>query len=39
MELRLNGDWRETSVIDYLTGKIIATGYEWCFSNVTRAGV
>ena len=38
MELKLNGDWRETSVIDCWTGKIKPTGYEWSFSNVTRAG-
>lgn len=38
MELKLNDNWREIRVIDTFTDKIRAIGYEWCFSNVTRAG-
>ena len=38
MELRLNGDWRETSVFDYWTGKIKPTGYEWIYSDINRSG-
>lgn len=39
MELKLNDNWRETSAINTFTGKVWTTGYEWCFSNVTGAGV
>lgn len=38
MELRLNENWRETRALNTDTGKFISTGYEWLFSNVTRAG-
>lgn len=38
MELKLNDNWRATSCIDTWDGGIKPTGYEWWFSNVTRAG-
>lgn len=38
MYLKLNDNWRETRARSTLTGEIKTIGYEWHFSNVTRAG-
>lgn len=32
MKLKLNREWRETSVVDTWTGRLKPTGYEWRFS-------
>ena len=38
MDLKLNDNWRETRAFNKYTGNFMPTGYEWHFSNVTRAG-